>query len=450
MPRTAYIAVVGLLAIGSAFAQVEDDQKDSEFVLLNKYRESVRLEKWDETVEVYEQLRGFPAFSDLTVQYLYALAQYKLGKLKPAEAMLGTVLGEESKHVEALYLLAKVYAKQAQKEKNDIRKQQLDLKAKDTLIVAAGAGQYVYRDIQGPEGAKLFQKLAEDSKFVLEVMRASSGHTVSTSGIHNPFRSPLRKKSDEDGTEGDEVDPIEGDEEFERRLEKLYKELVDLAADEQYIELEKKLEQVGDLLARYGPGASEKSREIRERFEQKFKEFDVILKMVKLQEWVSEGNSELKTMVEAIENEDYDLALASFAQIENIVTDMKKEDDPIFGRNADMLYNRGKQLAETAQRHKEIAEFKLVITGIVIASKAVSQGDANTYDSAIINDHIHRVGDNVFDEEKAIDPNPNLKLKEINEDGTTVTFDYYGTPFIRAIKSRSDAEAAGGAATGTN
>ena len=221
---------------------------------------------------------------------------------------------------------------------------------------------------------------------------------------------------------------------------------VELAADEQYTELENKLEQVGDLLARYGPGASEKSREIRERFEQKFKEFDVILKMVKLQEWVSEGNTELETMVQSIENEEYDIALASFAQIENIVNDMKKEEDPIFERNAQMLYLRGKQLAERAQRYKEIAEFKLPITGIVIASKAVAQGDANAYDSAIINDHIHRVGDQVFDEEKAIDPNPNLKLHELTE--TTVTFDYYGTKFVRAIKSRSDAEAAGGAVEG--
>ncbi|MEZ6184418.1 MAG: hypothetical protein R3F62_05320 [Planctomycetota bacterium] len=445
--RSSYFALVlaGALTASVVWAQ-DDDKKDTQFVLLNKYREAVRLEKWDEVSELYEELKAYPP--DLTVQYLYAVAQYELGKLKPAETMLSTVLQEESKHVKALYLLAKVYAKQAQTEKNPIKKQQLDLKAKDTLIVAAGAGAYVYRDIQGPDGAQLFEKLAQDSKFVLEVMKASSGHTVSTSGMHNPFRSPLRKKSDDPEEETSGIEEIAGDEEFERRLEKLYNELVDLATDEQYQELERKLEQVGDLLQRYGPGASEKSREIRERFEQKFKELDVILKMVKLQEWVSEGNAELKTMVESIENEDYDVALASFAQIENIVTDMKKEEDPIFERNAEMLYLRGKQLAERAQRHKEIAEFKLEITGIVIASKAVSQGDANAYDSAIINDHIHRVGDEVFDEEKAIDPNPNLKLHEIGEDGTTVTFDYYGTKFVRAIKSRSDAEAAGGAVDG--
>ena len=102
MPRTIYFVAVGLLAVGSAFAQVEDDQKDSEFVLLNKYRESVRSGKWDETVEVYEQLRGFPAFSDLTVQYLYALAQYNLGKLKPAEQM--RQLGATLKHLHVSHL----------------------------------------------------------------------------------------------------------------------------------------------------------------------------------------------------------------------------------------------------------------------------------------------------------------------------------------------------------
>ena len=61
--RHVAIVAVGLLAVGGATYAQDDDKKDSEFVLLNKYRESVRAERWKDTIALYEQLRGFPVGS---------------------------------------------------------------------------------------------------------------------------------------------------------------------------------------------------------------------------------------------------------------------------------------------------------------------------------------------------------------------------------------------------
>jgi len=397
---------------------------ESEFVLLNTYREAAGAERWGETTRIFAQLRGTPAAEDPGVRCLHARALLELDRLDRAAAALDSLLEDEPRHVEALFLLAQVHAKRAQRAPDPHARQRCWRESRALLLRSAASGQFVCRDLQDPRHAELFAELARDPRFVVAVLRASRAQPVSAGALHDPFRSALRT------TEAPrEALPPAYDPELEARLGALYAELVQLAREERLSELVETIEEVRALLARYGPAAADASRKVRGCGGDMLREFDVLVRMLKLQEWVHEGNGALKAMRQALEDAEFDAALEAFAEIERIAEAMHQEPDPIFARNAEGLLARGRHLAERARLHREIAALELVISGVVVASQA--RGIENAYDSAIVNDRILRIGDAVFRSPRSNEADPNLTLEAISPEGTTLTFSYRGTKFVR-------------------
>jgi hypothetical protein len=403
--------------------------ESSELVLKTQFLEAHKAKKWDVAVETFQKLRTnfAPAVSkDKRLLYLYAEAQYNHNDLGPAATTLEGLLELQDNHVRALFLLAKI---KAQSKEKDAQAQDHE-RAKDLLIQAARAGLYVLRDISSADGKKVFGFLLNDPQFILRVMNAANEYQIhSPSEIHNPFASPLIKAKNED-QQGDIVQtgpvPDQRQAELEGRIEDLFKEIVKLAEDRQVEELITKVTELRQIMNEFGAAGTAEVKKKLEKWNQRLSDLGEIVLSIRLQVYISEGNQHLRAMADAIRTDQYDQAIDHFNQIEALCEQMKAEDRDVFHRNAEALYLRGKALADRARRLKKISEFKLVVTGVVVAPP-----DGKEPDRAIINDHIYTEGDQVID--PATDEEiQGLRVVEIIR--STVRFRYEDTEFVRELK----------------
>lgn len=406
------------VAPGGADAEVSD------YVLVTQFLEAMEGKKYEEAIKRYKELcNDFPQMGrDSKLQYLYAEANFNTGDLKTAKDTLEGLLQAEQNHIEGLFLLAKVKIKMAKGDNEKLLRTQ----AKQHLIESARFGQFVLRDINSKSGQKLFAFLQTDPKFILDVMNASNEFQVSSSRLHNPFRSPLILATDGETPTPSETGPSTGNSELERRIEELFRQIVQLAQERQHDELVKKFTELRQIMTEYGEDGTEEVRRKLEKWNQRLAELGEVRLSIKLQIYINEGNRFLRNMQDAIREEQFDVALENFARIEAVVEDMRNEEREVFHQNADALQLRGQSLADQARRLKKISEFVLDVTGIVVVPP-----DSDDRDSAIINDRIYREGDTLVDE-KTDEEIEGLSIEQIEPQ--TVKFSFEDTPFIRELR----------------
>ena len=400
------------------------DGEVSDYVLVTQFLEAFEGEKYEDAIKRYKELTNdFPQLArDGRLQYLYAEANFETGDFKTAKDQLEGLLQTEQNHIEGLFLLAKVKIKMAKGDNEKVLRTQ----AKQHLIQSARFGQFVLRDINSKAGAKLFEFLQTDPKFILDVMNASNEFQIPSSRLHNPFRSPLILATEgiEEPTEQD--GPRDRDTELERRIEELFRQIVQLAQERQHDELVKKFTELRQIMTEYGEDGTEEVRRKLEKWNQRLAELGEVRLSIKLQIYINEGNRFLRNMQDAIRDEQFDVALENFARIEAVVEDMRNEEREVFHQNADALHLRGQSLADSARRLKQISEFVLDVTGIVVVPP-----DSDDRDSAIINDRIYREGDTLVDE-KTDEEIEGLSIEQIEPQ--TVKFSFEDTPFIRELR----------------
>lgn len=417
---------------GQAAKPGEDSPESSqEFVLTNQFLEAMKTEKWAEAIKVYAQLKNdYPHVVEQNrrLQYLYGKAQFSMKEARAAADSLESLLERQENHIEGLYLLAQIRAQSKEAQDKE--------RAKDLLIQSARAGQFVLRDISSAEGQKTFGYLLKSPEFILRVMKASNEYQLTTSGLRNPFKSPLKKatKGEEKGTPTKQIDEKRM-RELEERIEELFREIVQLAQEKQVEELVTKFTELRQIMNEFGQAGTDEVKKKLEKWNQKLQDLGEVRLSIKLQVYINEGNQHLRAMADAIRDETYDVALERFARIEEIVADMRAEEREVFHRNADALFLRGQALADKAKRMKRISEFKLIVTGIVVAPP-----ESDDPNSVIIEDspqggvsRIYREGDTILDAtDQEIDG-----LRVVRIARSTVTFRFEDTEFVRELKALS-------------
>jgi hypothetical protein len=429
----AFAALFAALAFpGDATAQGGPEasaDRGAEAVWVTRLYESFNKNEWRDATLAFNHLReNFPGTMDSRrLVFLNATAHYNLKEKghETAKSYLETLIGMQEDHIGGLYLLAKIHALSKDQPRDGDR-------AKDLLLQSARAGQYVLRDINDKEGKKTFGKLTKDSTFILRVMNASNEFQVSATGLRNPFKSPLRTvegpgdQVDDPGT-GTSADDEERRRELEQRVETLFSEIERLAQERQVEELIGKFTELRQIMNEYGEMGSELVKQKKEKWAQRLAAFGEVQLSIQLQIYINEGNQHLRTMAEAIRNEDYDTSLERFELIKELKDQMYAEEREVFHRNAEALFLRGKALADRARRLKKISEFTLDVTGIVVAPP-----NSDEPDKTIINDRIYEEGDPLIDEATDEEIEGLLVVEIIR---STVRFRYEDTEFVRELKN---------------
>jgi len=423
---------LGALAVGSTARSQErpkvdqpggreGDANQTEVVLRTQFIEAYKAGKWREAMDTFGKLRtAHPAtLGDKRLIFMQSKALYEAKETAQAATQLEQLLSQQDNHIEALYLLARIRVQSKEAADKD--------KARDLLIASARAGQFVLRDISTD---KAFEAFLKEPGFILRVMNASNEYAVQQAGQHNFFISPLVPAKEGD-TEIEVAPTTSADDErmkaLEEKIETLFKQIVKLAEERQVEELITKFTELRQVMNEFGASGTAEVRKKLEKWNQRLSDLGEVQLSIKLQVYISEGNQHLRAMADAIRDDQYDAALERFNQISDLCEQMKAEEREVFHRNAEALYLRGKALADRARRLKRISEFKLDVTGVVVAPP-----DGKEPDSAIINDRIYREGDAVMDElEEEI---AGLRIVEIVR--STVRFRYEDTEFVRELKAQ--------------
>jgi len=423
LPLLTLITGGALLVSAPVFAQPAESEQGSEQVLVTKFYEAFKKSEFRDAVTAFDMLKeSYPVvLTNKQLLYMKAVAHYNLKDYDPATASLETLLELQEDHVDALFLFAKIRAQEG-KSAQDIER------AKDLLLQSARAGQFVIRDISSADGQKIFKSLLKDPGFILRVMNASNEFQVSATGLRNPFKSPL-KLVDGDQPVAVEETAIEGrgTPELERRIESLFREIEQLAQERNVEELIGKFTELRQIMNEFGSDGSEVVKKKMEKWNQRLAQFGEVQLSIQLQIYINEGNQHLRAMAEHIRRDEYEQALERFELIKELKDQMYAEEREVFHRNAEALFLRGKALADRAERLKQISEFVLDVTGIVVAPPG---GDEK--DSAIINDRIYHEGDTIIDEETD-EEIEGLRVVEIIR--STVRFRYEDTEFVRELRT---------------
>jgi hypothetical protein len=419
--------LLGAPAVAQEAAPTSGGDRGAENVWVTRFYEANAKKDWREATLAFNHLReNYPAtMDDRRLVFLNATAHFNLKEKdhKTAVSYLETLINMQEDHIGGLYLLAQIRAA----SKNQPQDTEL---AKDLLLQSARAGQYVLRDINSKDGKKVFGKLLTDSTFILRIMNASNEFQVSVTGLRNPFISPVRAVEGPGGA-AEVVRAAENDEarkkELETRIESLFSEIERLAQDRQVEELIGKFTELRQIMNEYGELGSELVKQKKEKWAARLAAFGEVQLSIQLQIYINEGNQHLRTMAEAIRDEDYDLALERFRRIQELKDQMYAEEREVFHRNAEALFLRGKALADRAARLKKISSFQLAVTGIIVAPP-----NSDEKDSAIINDRIYQESDPVINEgtDEEIE---GLVVVEIIR--STVRFRYEDTEFVRELKN---------------
>ncbi len=376
--------------------------------------DAVRIEQWEEALSAFEVLRReAPGAIDERLRLLAARACFQTDRLEACDALLGELLEGRGDHVEALFLRAQVRARQGDPGG-----------ARTLLLAGARAGQLVLRDMAAPRHRALFASLAEDSNFMLELMRASSHHQVSArTDLRDPFAVP-------DAAPPPRIEPDEGlavGRALARRIEELLEQVARVAAGRDmeallpaFTELRGLVEEL-DVL-----GIAELRRQV-DRFRDRLRDHEDVYRSLRLQAAVLEGNQHLRAMAGDLRDARFDAVEERFAQLASLCQGMRAEGHPMFDRNGEQLFLRGKALAERARLLARIDALPLRVTGVVVPGAAAGA-------RAIVNDRIVAPGSR-----EVLDPDTGAALaglEVLRVARSAVTFRYQGQEFVRPLLQR--------------
>ncbi|MDC3378918.1 hypothetical protein OAX78_01370 [Planctomycetota bacterium] len=428
----AALALGGAVTAGALTVRAQDapperpettDSTNSDLsVLKTEFLENYNRGQWREAVDKFREMERDHGSvrSDRLLFFKFATAQLSASDHGGATTTLESLLENlQEDHVEALFLLAKIKAKHGDDQDKE--------RAKDLLLQAARAGQFVLRDIASTENAETFAYLVKDPGFILRVMNASQDFQVQAAELRNPFSNPQRFDSGdagdvaEPGVVGSENDELAG---LEQAIDDLFEEIIELARQRQVEELIAKFRELRNLMTAYGEGGGDVVKAKLRRYEARLQDLGEVRLSIKLQVFINEGNEHLKTMADSIRSEEYDVALARFEEVKELCELMRAEEREVFHRNAEALFLRAKGLADRATILKRIQQFSLPITGIIVAP-------SDQKDRAIIDDRIYEEGDAILDSatEEEIE---GLRVVEILR--STVRFRYEDTEFVRELR----------------
>ena len=128
-------------------------------------------------------------------------------------------------------------------------------------------------------------------------MKASNGFVVKTTGLRNPFASPVRP------VDGEGVDLNRGQvgnqerlKRLEERIENLFVEIKALADNREVEELIGKFTELRQLMTDYGEEGTDVVRSKLERYKERLRQFGELQLSIQLQIYINEGNQLLRAM----------------------------------------------------------------------------------------------------------------------------------------------------------
>ncbi|MBX3467460.1 MAG: hypothetical protein KF878_11265 [Planctomycetes bacterium] len=269
-----------LLAVAPAHGRADESPPDLELVLRTRLEEAARVQRWDDVVATFQQLRAQGlAANEPRLLVRYAEAQAARGDAAAAEAALLEVLGRRPDHVEALPLLARLRARAGQ-----------TAQASDLLLAAARAGRLVLRDLAAEPEASPLRLLLRRPDFVLGALRAARGEELTATAPHDPFVSALVR--DEDATAGEEKRDDRLDLAALRAdLDALFARLLERARADDLPAVERLMGELDALLRRLAPAVAEE--ELRAA-QARLGEAAEVLAAARLRVLVRQGNADLR------------------------------------------------------------------------------------------------------------------------------------------------------------
>lgn len=175
-------------------------------------------------------------------------------------------------------------------------------------------------------------------------------------------------------------------EELTARVDDLLKEVVQLAEGRAVEELIVKFTELRQLMSAEGPLGTEVVRERLAAWRERLQDLGEVRLSLQLQMQISEGNHLLRAMADAIREDRFADAAASFQRIEALAETMRTEEREVFHRNAEALYLRGKALFDRSQRLERAARLELRVTAVAAGHAALINGAVRRQGDAVLAD----------------------------------------------------------------
>lgn len=409
------------------------EQSTGENTATTKFIEAFTTQDWEKAEKAYKELvDNWPLYrKDPVYVYKYAYTLYSLksqAKKDEAAAQLQGLLEQDPDHILAMYLLAQIKAEQFKPDKP----QPLE-DAKELLLQAARNGFYTLRELRASKSAE-FKTLQDDPKFILRAMRASQEFTaVNIKNARNPFQLPRvgsnGKVTDQQVISAREIASLEA------KIDGLFNDIEKLIRDKEIDKLAPLFQDLNNIMTEYKKIGVEKVALNLKKWEKKLDEWKEVRLAIQLQIYINRGNECLRTMLKAKQAEKFDDVFEQFAEVKQLVEQMRHEEREEFHRNADAIYIRAKGLNDEALKLKKIKEFNLLVTGIVVDPRPESKNRA----IIVFDDpgqgtgrlgRIYEENDDIRDKDDR--KVPGLKVVKISEG--SIKFKYEDTEFIRELK----------------
>jgi hypothetical protein len=387
-------------------------------ILQDRAERSLKNRDWGRAVKDFEKLVQLRP-EVLEFRLNFALSLYELGKDNEARDIYEKVLSGEPDNIQALNAVARLFCKQAGRERDAAKKTELEEQAREQLKRAARNGLNALRAIKiYPE----FGIFKTDVQLQLDLIREPQQFRFEAPpGGKDPFYNPLPtvtspggKAGEREGVERSGLTAAE-QKQLVERLENLFNELEPLVAKNDFQGLGKKWGEIDEIRRSEAKITSidllPKFKELMKRHREKLP----VVKSLLLQAYFSDGEQIVDQMRSAYDAPDLARVFELWARLEAHAKKMK-ETDQQFAQPADDLIAQGKPILEKAQKLKEIEQIKLAVTAVVTGG-GISQ--------AIVNNRIVSEGDQVFDAQGT----PIAELRVVQIKRRKVKFVYKGLEF---------------------
>jgi len=394
-----------------------DDANENK-ILQDRANRALKARDWKKAAKDFESLVKLRP-EVLEFRLNYALCLYEDGKDTEARDIYEKVLSSEQENIQALLAIARLFAKQGQRERDPAKRGELEEQAREQLKRAAKNGLNALRAIKVyPE----FTNFKTDVQLQLDLIREPQQFRFEapTAG-HDPFFNPLPTLQNPGGPGGRDRELKEGgltaaeQDVLVKRLEMLFNELEPLVAKNDFAGLGKKWGEIDEIRKSEGKITSidllPKFKELMKRHREKLP----VVKSLLLQAYFSDGEQLVDQMRGAYDQQDYQKVFETWARLESHAKKMKDTDQQ-FAQPADDLLTQGRPYLEKAQKLKEIEQIKLSVSAILTGG-GVSQ--------AIVNNRICSEGDIVYDATGT--PITELRVVQIRK--RKVKFNYKGLEF---------------------